>query len=269
MIRAAALAALLLCRVFNYFEGNEIASWPAHLSSIGSNFKIIDRKTGISHDIAKLGSILISPDVSIKNLAGDIEFGWLVRHIGLSGVNRKLVICQFRSFGIPWSQNWPNRFRWKTFEVGPITLRNSVAPEANFKISRGRFSSIADEADDSSARLQSGVEPCIANIDVRSKLIFSLSRLPRRVFRGMPKSALSDQPQERGRNKKQTRESRGRVCPEFLPPPLVVFGIAAAMFALSGYVKGMRGTIFGICGFIWIALFLFGDWWSRWICYFW
>lgn len=41
------------------------------------------------------------------------------------------------------------------------------------------------------------------------------------------------------------------------------------MFAMSGHKKRMVGTIFGVAAFGWIALFMFGDWWSPLICSIW
>jgi hypothetical protein len=80
--------------------------------------------------------------------------------------------------------------------------------------------------------------------------------------------------QDKGQQGQGASERRGGVCPEFLPPPLVVFGIAAAMLALGCYIQATARTtarlsvgtavfVLGVIG--WLSLLL-GDWWSPLIC---
>lgn len=84
----------------------------------------------------------------------------------------------------------------------------------------------------------------------------------------------SNADKENGEDRERSSEGSGRVCPEFLPPPFIVFGIAASMVALGFYIEAITRTV---AGYVWGAVFvcigvvgwlslLFGDWWSPLIC---
>lgn len=99
-------------------------------------------------------------------------------------------------------------------------------------------------------------------------------KLPLAGFFSSPPSSQISQPQEYGGNEQKRRERGDGVCPEFIPPPLIAFGIAAAMIASGFYIQGRRwrgawiagilATLSGIC--LWFSLLL-GDWWSPLLCW--
>jgi hypothetical protein len=79
----------------------------------------------------------------------------------------------------------------------------------------------------------------------RNKLIASEFNLTKEQT-SLPYSGTE---QAQRKNGNSTSKSSIRVCQEFLPPPLLAFGIPAAMFALGLYIQGRVFIRAGIWSF--------------------
>lgn len=89
-------------------------------------------------------------------------------------------------------------------------------------------------------------------------------------FSGVGQRLSRYEPEQDSGSKQSGSETRNGVCPEFLPKPLIAFGIAAAMLTGGLYIEGRgwsrAGPLLSLAGLLgWFSLLL-DDWWSPLIC---
>jgi len=137
-----------------------------------------------------------------------------------------------------------HRYRNAILRAHSILHGNNEGTNLNIG-GRGRsFIEISDARSDCCLRAAHDGGGCHCRVNDNFGAMSGIKFIPTQSNLSRNETALgnSDTNQSRRQHGQDRRKTSDGVCPEFLPPPLIVFGIAAAVFASGFYIQGRSRT---------------------------